>query len=218
MSSDACREFRGALAAMALGNIDEAEAIALRAHLDGCADCRSDLRDLEAVSAVLPLAEIERVTDVPELPSQLGGQVLERITAERRKRRGLRTRRALAIAAAVLVVLGIGSALVVNRSDSGGGTEVVFPTVEGVHGRAVLEAHDAGTEVALEAGGLHEGERYWLWLTGDDGNRVGAGTFMGQPDDIHVTLTSALPLRDTRRVWVTDEDDTVVLDARLDAQ
>lgn len=215
MPSDACRDFRGALAAMALGNIDDTEAIALRAHLDGCAECRADLRDLEAVSAVLPLAELDRVTEEPELPSQLGRQVLQRITTERRRRRGLRTRRALAIAAALLVVLGIGAALVVNRSDSGGGTEVVFPTVEGVHGQAVLEAHDAGTEVELDAGGLRTGERYWLWLTGDDGKRVAAGTFTGQPDDIHVTLTAGLPLRDTRRIWVTDEDDAVVLDAPL---
>ena len=55
---------------------------------------------------------------------------------------------------------------------------------------------------------------YWLWLTGDDGNRVAAGTFRGQPQDVQVTLTSALPLRDTRRIWVTDEDDAVVLDAQ----
>ena len=41
MTADACREWRGALAAAALGRIDPAEAIALQAHLDGCAACRA---------------------------------------------------------------------------------------------------------------------------------------------------------------------------------
>ena len=69
MTSDACRDFRGALAASALGKIDAAEAIALRAHLDGCPDCRAELRDLAGGRAVLPLADLARVSDAPEPPS-----------------------------------------------------------------------------------------------------------------------------------------------------
>jgi hypothetical protein len=166
----------------------------------------------------MPLADIARVMDVPEPPSLLGGQVVDRIASERRRRRQRRTRRVLAIAAAVLAVVGIGAALVVDRSQSGAGAQVVFPSVNGVHGEASLEAQDAGTEVALDAGGLRDGEMYWLWLTGENGRRISAGTFTGQPEDIHVTLTAALALDDTRRIWVTDEDDTVVLDALVTAQ
>jgi hypothetical protein len=30
-----------------------------------------------------------------------------------------------------------------------------------------------------------------------------------------LTMNAAIPLRDARRIWVTDADDDVVLDARL---
>jgi anti-sigma factor RsiW len=50
MTSDACREWRGAIAAEALGEIEPAEAIALQAHLDACAVCRSELDDLAVVA------------------------------------------------------------------------------------------------------------------------------------------------------------------------
>ena len=45
--------------------------------------------------------------------------------------------------------------------------------------------------------------------------RVSAGTFRGAVDGDEVVLQSALPLDDAVRVWVTDAQDTVVLDALL---
>ncbi|MGH8978523.1 MAG: hypothetical protein ACRDV7_10650, partial [Acidimicrobiia bacterium] len=92
---------------------------------------------------------------------------------------------------------------------------VTFPATAEAEGRARLEAHDEGTEVRLLATGLDEGDWYWLWLTGGDGDRVPAGTFRGTAGDVDVTLTSALSLEDARRIWVTDGDDEVVLDARV---
>ena len=63
------------------------------------------------------------------------------------------------------------------------------------------------------ADGLDNGDWYWFWVTGDDGDRVPAGTFRGTGDTVQVTLSSALPLSTRARIWVTDEDDKVVLDA-----
>ena len=51
--TDPCRDWRGALGAAALGRLDPAEEIGLRAHLDGCADCRAELRELTAVANAL---------------------------------------------------------------------------------------------------------------------------------------------------------------------
>ena len=65
------------------------------------------------------------------------------------------------------------------------------------------------------AHGLDKGDWYWLWLTGDDGNRVPAGSFRGTGGEVDVTLTSALPLDAARRIWVTNDSDKVVLDAKL---
>src|SRR5690348_8442167 len=103
--SDACREVRGALGAAALGRLEPHEELALRAHLDGCADCRAELRDLTAVARSLPLADVTRVTDGASEPSrELGRKVVARIDRERvHARRRLRHRVLAGAAAAVAI-------------------------------------------------------------------------------------------------------------------
>ena len=59
--TDGCRDWRGAIGAAALGRIDPAEEIALRAHLDGCAACRAELRELTAAARVLTAVAVENV-------------------------------------------------------------------------------------------------------------------------------------------------------------
>jgi hypothetical protein len=95
------------------------------------------------------------------------------------------------------------------------GTRIVFTETAGVRADATLRGTAAGTEVAFHVSGLHQGEYYWLWVTGDDGDRVGAGTFQGTANPSDLRLTAALPLREARRIWVTDDHDKVVLDDRL---
>ena len=76
----------------------------------------------------------------------------------------------------------------------------------------------AGTEVAFRVSGLHHGDYYWLWVTGDDGDRIGAGTFQGTGvTPTNLVMTAAIRLSDARRIWVTDGHDRVVLDQRLAA-
>src|SRR5436189_6130973 len=108
--SDACRDVRGALGAAALGRIEPYEELALRAHLDGCPDCRAELRELTAVARSLPLADFTRVTEGASEPSrELGQNVVDRIDRERAiARRRIRHRvfagaaTAVAIAAAIV--------------------------------------------------------------------------------------------------------------------
>jgi anti-sigma factor RsiW len=219
MMSDACREWRGALAAEALGEIDAAEEIALQAHLDGCATCRGELEELAVVARALPLADPSRLREHPEPPPvQLAAQVVDRVAFERaraRKRAHARLRM-LAVAAVVVVSVGIGAVVVTQRDHSTPATTVSFaPTSEASGGSAQLRARASGTEVDLVADGLDAGDWYWLWLTGDDGNRVPAGTFRGTGDQVEVTLSSALQLDAARRIWVTNDNDKVVLDARI---
>jgi anti-sigma factor RsiW len=216
MTADACREWRGLLAAAALARIDDADEVALRAHLDGCPACRAELHDLTAVARSLRLADLQHVTgDVLQPSPALAERVVDRVAAARRQVRRRRLRRALVAAAAAVVVLGLAAVLLARQSDPEPTTTVVFPRSEEAAGRADLERRDAGTEVRLVASGFDDGDWYWLWLTGDDGDRVSAGTFRGTGDEVDVTLTAALPLDAARRIWVTDGDDTVVLDARI---
>src|SRR5215831_2827330 len=78
--SESCREWRGDLAAAALGNIEPGAQIALQAHVDGCRACRAEL----------------------------GEQVLGRLSWERANERHRRRRRfSVAIATAVAAVAAI---------------------------------------------------------------------------------------------------------------
>ena len=214
MRADACREWRGALGATALDRLDAAEEVALQAHLEGCAGCRAELRELRAVAAALPVADVDRVVSDEREPSHaLGEQVLARLASARGDARRRRLGRLLAAAAVVVFVAAVGIA-VVARDDDGDGVEVSLAGTEAT-ATAELRESAAGTEVRLLASGLDDGDWYWLWVTDANGRRVPAGTFRGTGGDLDVTMTAALGLDETRRVWVTDADDGVVLDARL---
>jgi anti-sigma factor RsiW len=217
MTSDACRRARTALGAAALGRIEPNEALALRAHLDGCARCRTELGELQAVVRALDTGDAAHLDDASTVPaSDLGDRVLRRVAAERLVRRARARRRLRTGAGALLAGAAVAAALVLLAGDdSGGGTRVDFAAPAPLSARATLRDARAGTEVELHAEGLRHDGYYWLWLTGDDGDRVTAGTFRASAHAVDVTMTAAIPLADTRRVWVTDAQDRVVLDAWL---
>lgn len=220
MTSDACRELRASLGAVALGGADPAETLALNAHLDGCAECRAELRELTSVASALPLADLAHVTDsFPQPPVALATRVLGRVSAERAARR-TRSRRRIATAAATAVAIAaaIIALVLVVPGNSSSGTKVVFASRPGVSASATLRARNAGTEVAFHVSGLHPGDYYWLWVTGDDNDRLAAGTFQGTDGPSDLVMTAALPLDEARRIWVTDKNDKVVLDERLPAR
>jgi hypothetical protein len=213
--SESCREWRGDLAAAALGNVDPNDELRLQAHLDGCAACRDELREISEVARALPAADTAHAMARHDPPVVLGERVLGRLAWERASKRKHRRNRFLAAAAAVVAVAAatVGVVDVLPPSGHAQTRQVAFSVVpKGVRADAVLQQQEYGTEVKLHVKGLDDGGWYWLWLTGDDGHRVAAGTFWARDDNIHVDMTSALQLRATRRVWVTDDKNAVVLD------
>jgi len=217
MTSDACREMRATLGAVAIGGGDPAEVLALRAHLDGCPECRAELRELTSIAQALPLADMTHVVGgLTQPPPALAKRVLGRVAAERTARRA-RTRRRIAVVAATATAIAAAfiAFVVVAPASSPGGTRVVLSGEPGVAATATLRARPAGTQVAFHVSGLHNGDYYWLWLTGEDGDRIAAGTLRGTSGPVDVTMTAAIPLGDTRRIWMTDEHNQVVLDKSL---
>jgi hypothetical protein len=218
---DPCRDLRGALGAAALGGIDPADDIALRAHLDGCAACRAELRELTLVARALDAVPIAALDVAPAEPSgALAGRILERLAHERGSQRSRRVRRTLvgagALAGAAAAVIAV--ILVVGGSGRSEGTRVALHGVgvaRSATATATLRAKTAGTEVAMKVQGLDDGDYYWLWVTGENGHRIPAGTFRGSGRPLEMRLTAALPLSNARRIWVTDGEDRVVLDARV---
>ncbi len=215
MTNDACREWRGSLGAAALGRLEPAEEIGLRAHLDGCAACRAELRELEAVGRALSAVPVTDVITAPAEPSgALANQVLDRLSRERRMRRSVRRRRA-AFAAGVLAAAAAVVAILVLAVSGGGtaGTRVVMPGIGGAPATATLHARAAGTELDVHVSGLTPGGYYWFWVTGEDGHRIPAGTIQGSASPATVCMTAAVPLSEARRLWVTDSHGSIVLDA-----
>jgi anti-sigma factor RsiW len=221
--SDPCRDWRGALGAAALGQLEPTEEIGLRAHLDGCRDCRAELLELTAVANALSSVPVENVTSAAAEPSDaLAGRILSRVALERGVQRNRRTRRiaagvssfVAAAAAVIAIVLFVGSS-------AAPGTHVVIPGVGPDLGHAnataTLTSASAGTEIDMKVAGLRPGHYYWLWLTGEDEKRMGAGTFKGTTGQSELKLMAAVPLSEADRIWVTDDKKHVVLDAHLPA-
>src|SRR5262249_14537953 len=150
-------------------------------------------------------------------PSELAMQVVGRVAGEKARVRARRRGRFAALAAAAVLVcairVGVGVAERPHHPAAGVATTGRVHANEPATASARLVAHQAGTQVHLTADGLDAGEWYWLWLTGADGKRIPAGSFRGTGGRVDVMLTSALPLDRAHRVWVTDQEDNVVLDA-----
>ncbi len=213
---DACREWRGDLAMRGLGRPDPQRAAGLQAHLDGCPSCRAELDDLEGVAQALLLADPDHLSVAAAAPAGLSARILGAVSADasRARRRRRLTATFLAAAAALIV---IASAGLILRDDSAPTSARSVELVgDAAMGHAELVERAWGTEVAFEATGLRADTVYWLWLTGDDGERVAAGTIIGTGDRIEAVMGAALPTDETRRIWVTDEDDEIVLDAVLE--
>jgi hypothetical protein len=226
MTTEDCRRFHGDLAALALGRLEpnsDAE-VALRAHLDGCPNCRMEQRDLESLARLLPLADLHHLDDEDspslDLPHRIAAQIERESIADLGLRRQSRRRRiaagVAALAAAVVLTLGVAALL---RPDSGPAdrpsTREFAIAVPGAGGTYALAANSAGTTIDVTYRGLDPQERYWLWLTDATGKRVSAGTFWGADLAEPLVLQAALPLRDAARIWVTDAADNVILDASL---
>lgn len=214
--TDACRDLRGDLAMRALGRPDPDRESALAAHLDGCPECRAELADLRSVGDALRLVEPDHLTGEVSAPPGLSTRILDAVEAEvaseRQRRRG---RTIVTVASAVVVAAAAVVGLLVWRSDGSDGLSVDLAGAE-ASGSAELVAHAWGTEVTLDVTGLDEGEVYWLWLTGDDDRRIAAGTVTGTGQSLTAVLAAAISFDDARRIWLTDEADTVVLDAMIE--
>lgn len=214
--AEPCRDWRDDLALSAVGQLPAERTAALGAHLDACRTCRETLAELSGTAEVLRAVDPASLDSWAEPPAHLMAQVFDAVRFERRGRRRHTRRVRTLVAVAAAVIITFGSVVAVNWSigaSTGGDETVALASPRpGVSAKAELVGRDWGTEVHLAVSGLDSTDSYWLWLSKSDGTRVAAGTFTGRASG-SVVLSSALPIEQTARVWVTDADDAVVLDA-----
>jgi anti-sigma-K factor RskA len=210
MTTDDHRDWRLSLGAYALGDLPADERAALAAHLEGCAECRAELRSLEGVAALLPLADPTRIEQpAARPPADLGARIEAQIAAEtsregrekrrRRFRLGVGGAVATAAVAAVLalIVLPIGG-------ENPPAQQVRFASVpNGVSIKATLEPHAFGTEIHMYVSGVSSGTLCRVFLLDAKGQTFSAGSFRYRwGDDSEAELSSALDLSQAAAIGV----------------
>jgi hypothetical protein len=214
--SEPCRDWRGDIAALALDRLQPDERTRALAHVDSCTGCRAELTVLQDLSRAMAHADATRLDHEPAPPPELRDRIMLRLNDERaaaRRSSRRRLQRVLAAVAAVVLVASSAGLLLRDRGDS---DRVPFEfALPATNGSFALHRNSTGTSITLSHEGLDPHGVYWLWLTDATGKRVAAGTFFGTIDASTVTMQAALPLDRVVRVWVTDEDDAVILDETL---
>jgi hypothetical protein len=211
MRTEDHRDWRLSLGAYALGDLPADERAALAAHLEGCAECRAELRSLEGVAALLPLADparIEQPTARP--PADLGARIEAQIAAESSREEGVRRRRRLRLwvgggiaTAAVAAVLAL-IILPLGGGENSPAQEVHFASVpKGISINATLEPHAFGTEIQMYVKGVRSGTLCRVFLRDENGRTYSAGSFRYRwGDDSEAELSSALDLSQAAEIGV----------------
>ncbi len=210
MRADEHRDWKLSLGAYALGDLPADERAAISAHLEGCPECRAELRELEGVAALLPLADPARI-EQPSVrpPADLGARIEAQIAAETSREGHARRRRRFrlwvggAAAAAVAAVLAL-IVLPLGGGENSPAQQVRFASVpNGVSIDATLEPHAFGTEIHMYVKGFRSGTLCRVFLKDDSGRTYSAGSFRYRwGDDSDAQLSSALDLSQAAAIGV----------------
>jgi anti-sigma factor RsiW len=211
MKTDDHRDWKLSLGAYALGDLPDDERAAVAAHLEGCEECRAELRSLEGVAALLPLADPARIEQpAARPPADLGARIEAQIATEsaregrakrrRRLRLGVGGAVAAAVAAAVLAI----AILPLGGGESSPAQKVNFASLpKGMTIDATLEPHAFGTEIEMYVDGVRSGTLCRVFLRDARGRTYSAGSFRYRwGEDSHAVLSSALDLSQTKEIGV----------------
>jgi len=218
------------LGAFALGDVTEAEALAIRAHLDGCAACRAELAELTPLAARLAWADVDRLDDVPVTPPELEALVFDRLRAEagrtaettaRSSAARRRIRRRALVTAACVAAAGIGFAVAwaTKPGPPRGPLEPVAVRALDADVRdltADVVPHTWGMEIKLAGAGFDAGATYEVKVITASGTVVDAGEFIGLGETtMHCNLNSSVLREDATGFEVLDEAGDVVVTSSI---
>jgi hypothetical protein len=225
-------ELRTLLGSYALGHLTPAEADRVRAHLDGCPDCRAELAEIQPVADRLGLVDAASYADRP-VPSPDLGERISRAIADEGRRAGhddlaasrarrRRTARWGAVAAAAVLVAALAGGVVGRATAPSAAPVPTEPISVRVEDRdvtvesAALVAHTWGVELRLVGEGFADGETFRAAFRTTDGDLVPAGEFRGVGQaSMNCFLQSSVLREDVTEVVVTDSDGGLVLASPL---
>ena len=205
--------YRDDLAAYALGGLGEDEAGKLRQHLEGCEECRAELRWLQPAVDVLPRSVPQR-RPPPRLRRRLMSTVRAESRAARRERTsrsrrrdwsGLLWRPATAAAAGALLAVGVGGGYLLHQpgdqsslltADAAKGAPSASGSLERAAGSGILRVQGMPA--------LARNQTYEVWVRRNGTtqpsslftvrrNRSGAAAVPGPLDDADAVLVTKEP-------------------------
>jgi hypothetical protein len=195
VTPDPCEHFQGLIAMEVIGQLSDAERVALDAHTEGCSSCRDEYQELMVLSTVLGTADPDHFNR-PELPFELQTAVLDRLRAEeRRERRGRRSR--------FVVTLAWPSGPMTTTAALAG--------LPGVHATARLTAEPWGTALDLRESGQQSGEVLSVYVRTESGSWWPMGTYRTVGSSVRVTMACALTMSKIRSVWIRQGSGRTIL-------
>lgn len=222
-------DVRMLIGAYVLGGLSETDRRALESHLPTCQECRDELarsaplagllRRVPGMSAPRPPAarEAAPMRRRPAPPAGLG-RLLEQARAADAVRRRRARRQWLALAAALIVVAGLGlGSMLQFRHSTGPATAFTSAAGYSVSGRATLTDKPWGTAVSVTLADLPAGAPgpFILQVSSVDGRKEQAATWAITPNgSAAVTGASAVRLPDIRSISVMDHEGRLVATAR----
>jgi predicted anti-sigma-YlaC factor YlaD len=173
-----CNDTTLSLGVYLLGALDPDERAAVERHLTTCQLCRAELAELAGLPAMLERLTLDDLTPEPVPPSD---DLFERVAAQARAETdpaatrplALRYRRLLAVAAALVLVagVGIGSWAALRPSSD---THI---SAGHVRMQVTLASQATGTTLAVSVSGLPTDEHCRLIAVAKDGTRDVAGNW-----------------------------------------
>ncbi|KAA1397354.1 anti-sigma factor family protein [Aeromicrobium ginsengisoli] len=211
-------ELRESLGAYVLGQLDDADLLRdVEQHLAACAECRAEVAEIGPLAAALKQIDLDDIRPVgvvppPELDERIRRTLPQPVHGLRRWAPAVGGVLVGAAAATIVVVA-------LPEHDPPAPTIITVPKVESVDGvtaSAGLVDHTWGVEIKLTTKGLPAGERFEMWVEGDDGKAYDAGEFIGVKGKvITCDMSASVLLADAKRFKVVDARGTEVIAADL---
>ncbi|ANY05551.1 anti-sigma factor family protein [Pseudonocardia sp. HH130630-07] len=216
MNPEEHRVLRESLGDHAIGRLPRDEAATVQAHLDGCADCRTELAEITSVLPALRGVDPAHLDSMPVPPSDLGERILAAARAEPRRRPAPRWLPVAAAAAVAVVVGGVTGYAIGDHDGIPREPVAVRAMAPEITASAVAIPHTWGVEIVLDADGFRSGSTYRVVVEADDGREVGAGEFVGTgADPMTCNLNSSVLRAEASGFRVLDAGGTTVLRGEL---
>jgi hypothetical protein len=189
------------LGAYLLGGLDGADSRRFEAHLEGCADCRAELAELEGLPALLdvvPVPDAVALTAAQHVPVPAGPvpspprAVLDELASRRRTSRR-RWAALVGAVAAVCLALGLAAGPVLNRPPQPDASYSV-QSGDGLRFSVDLARKTWGTELAVNGSSMPLDGTLSLWIRDRDGGEDRACAWTATPSG-KVRVTGATPVQ-----------------------